>query len=131
MDLTGVITIGFVAAVLGWMIYSQLAAGKAIGKSAQKLREKIPELESTEKALVYCYSPNCPPCRNMTPHIDDLAKETGKVFKLDITRNMELAQAMGIRATPTTLVLDGGEVRKVLVGVKPRKLLEEALATDG
>jgi len=129
MDLTGVITIGFVAVVLGWMLYNKLAAGRAVGKSAEKLQEEIPELGSTDRALVYCYSPNCPPCRNMTPHIDKLAEETGKVFKLDITRNMELAQAIGIRATPTTLILDGGEIRKVLVGVKPPKLLKQELET--
>jgi len=105
MDLTGVLTITFVAAVLGWMLYNKLAAGRAVGKSAEKLREEIPELGSADRALVYCYS------------------------KLDITRNMELAQAMGIRATPTTLILDGGEIRKVLVGVKPPELLKQALET--
>lgn len=127
MDLTGMITIGFIAVVLGWMIYNQLASGRAVGKSARKLKEQIPGLDTTDRALVYCYSPNCPPCRNMTPHIDKLAEETGKVFKLDITRNMELAREIGIRATPTTLIVAGGEVRKVLVGVKNPGLLKEML----
>ncbi len=127
MDLTGVLSIGFVALVLGWMFYNKLAAGKTAGKSAEQLREQIPGLETADRALVYCYSPSCPPCRNMTPHIDRLAEETGKVFKLDITRNMELARSIGIRATPTTLVVAGGEIRKVLVGVKNPQLLREAL----
>jgi thioredoxin-like negative regulator of GroEL len=109
------------------MIYNQLASRRAVGKSAGKLAERIPGLDRTDKALIYCYSPNCPPCRNMMPHIEKLAEETGKVFKLDISHNMELAHEIGIRATPTTLVVARGEFRMVLVGMKIRGLLKEML----
>lgn len=125
MDLTAVLTVGFVVAVLGLMLYSKLAAGKAVGKSVQVLQERIPELEHTDPCLVYCYSPGCGPCRNMTPHIDELAKQTGKVFKFDVSSHMDLAREIGIRATPTTLVVSGGEIRQVMIGARqPAQLLE-------
>ena len=125
MDLTAVITLAFVAAVLGLMLYGRLSAGKAVGRPVKSLLKEIPGLEHADPCLIYCYSPGCPPCRSMTPHIDKLAGETGKVFKLDVSSHMELAREIGIRATPTTLVVSGGQIRKVIIGVKsPAQLLE-------
>jgi len=127
MDMTGVLTIGLVLVVLGWMIWNQRASGRMVGKSADRLRQEIPALEESDRALVYCFSPNCPPCRNMMPHIDQLAEETGRVFKLDITSHMDLAREIGIRATPTLLLVVEGEIRKVLVGAKPPAQLRDLL----
>jgi hypothetical protein len=38
------------------------------------------------------------------------------VFKLDIARNVGEARAIGIRVTPTTLLVEDGKVLKVLLG---------------
>ena len=129
MDLTAIVTIGFVLALLGWFLYMGHAARAAVGRSVSLLRQQIPELEDKEgPMLVYCYSPRCGPCRRMTPAMDRLADETGRVFKFDVSRNLELAQEIGIRATPTILLVTTGEVRQVLIGsqspAKLRQLLE-------
>lgn len=134
MDMTAVISIGFVVALLAWFFYMHHAAKAAIGRSVSLLREQIPELDGEGPMLVYCYSPRCGPCRNMTPVMEELARETGRVFKFDVTRDMETAQEIGIRATPTTLLIVAGEVREVLVGfqspAKLKRLLSEAGEAD-
>ena len=128
MDLTAILTVGFVVALLGWFLYMGHAAKAAVGRSVSFLRQQIPELDGDGPMLVYCYSPRCGPCRNMTPVMDQLARETGRVFKFDVSQNMELAQEIGIRATPTILLVAAGKVRQVLIGAqspaKLRQLLE-------
>jgi hypothetical protein len=52
----------------------------------------------------------------MTPRIDALRREYANLFKLDVGRHAAKARAMGIRATPTTLLIEHGKVLKALVG---------------
>jgi|AMFO01.1.fsa_nt_gi Thioredoxin domain-containing protein len=127
MDMTGMLTIAFVAAVLGWILYLRYAANAAVGRSVELLREQIPQLEGTGPMLVYCYRPNCGPCRSMTPVMEALAHETGQVFKFDVSRDLETAQKIGIRATPTILVVAAGEVREVLIGAQSPGRLKRLL----
>ncbi len=127
MDMTAIFTIVFVLAVLGWIFYLKHAAKAAVGRSVTLLRERIPELEEPGPLLVYCYSPNCRPCRSLTPVMERLAAETGRVFKFDVSQEMETAQKIGIRATPTILVVAAGEVREVLVGSQPPTRLRQLL----
>ncbi len=131
MDTTGMVTIGFVAGVLGWMGYLNYAARAAVGRSVRYLRERIPGLDGREPALVYCFSPRCGPCRSMTPVVEQLQQETGRVFKFDVSQDPELAVKMGIRATPTILVIAAGEVREVLVGAQSAARLRQLLEAAG
>ncbi len=128
MDATAIVTIGFVAALLGWFFYMGHTAKAAVGRSATLLSRKIPELDDKKgPVLVYCFSPKCGPCRRMLPVIDDLKEETGRVVKFDVTSDMALAQQMGIRATPTLLLVAGGQVQQVLIGAQPADKLRGLL----
>ena len=111
-----------------YLLYTVLGSKKAIGKSPSQLIQQFPDLaQNGEPALIYCYGPKCSACRSMAPNIDAVEKNTGRVFKLDISQNMELARALGIRAVPTTLVFKQGKISNSSLGFKSEKALTKML----
>jgi thiol-disulfide isomerase/thioredoxin len=116
----------FIYAVVGlavtWLLYVgylHIATRVSEGRSTQPLHGLIPELERHDgRALVYCYTPQCRPCRPMSREVDRLAEQGAPVFKLDIHAHPELAREFGIRATPTLIVIDNGVVSRMSLGVK-------------
>ena len=77
--------------------------------------------------LIYFYSPKCGPCRAMTPIIDRLAEGNPRVFKVDVTQDMETARAFNVRATPTTVLVREGRILDVVLGAKGQAQLERLL----
>lgn len=130
MDFTAIIVVSLIVLVVGTMLYGQYKAKRLEGQPATALVAAIPELSAIDPALVFCYSPTCAPCKNMLPGIDTLTKETGCVFKIDVSANLDLAREVGIRATPTTLLVRQGVVEKVLLGVKSQQTLRDLLEID-
>ncbi len=123
MDPAGIIVIAVLVLFFGWMAYQRQAAGRARGRTVETLTERFPKLAEPEPTLIFFHNPTCPPCRRMEPTIRELAEETGRVFSVDLSREPALAQSLGIHATPTTFVVSGGRVQKVIVGAaKERKL---------
>ena len=102
-----------------YVLYMQVATRAAEGRAAEPLYPLFPQLETVQgKALVYCYSPQCGPCRPMSKEVDALAADGAPVFKLDITRHPEVSRELGIRATPTLILIENGAVARMLLGVK-------------
>ena len=77
--------------------------------------------------MIYFYSPNCSPCRSMTPIVERLAQESDRVVKVDIQRDPETARAFHIRATPTTILVKQQRVLEVALGAKTEKQLQALL----
>ena len=77
--------------------------------------------------LIYFYSDHCPPCRQMAPIIDQLAEEHGNVEKVNISEDAEKTLLYGIRATPTTVLVNGKRIVHVMLGAKSRKQLKQLL----
>ncbi len=127
MDTTPFIVLSLVAAVIGLQLFFRYKALQSKGKSVSPLLSTIPQIDTKKPGLVYCYSPNCSPCKSMLPSINQLASENNNIHKLDIHQHLELARALGIRATPTTLLINNGEVTKVLLGAKSLNSLRKAL----
>ncbi|MCS7120163.1 MAG: thioredoxin [Nitrososphaerota archaeon] len=72
----------------------------------------------------------CAPCRMMSPIIDEMARDyAGKILfgKLNVDRNQEIASKYQIVSIPTLLVFRDGELVDRIVGVFPKRLLEERL----
>ena len=119
------LVLGLFAAYLLYMLFG---SRKAIGKSPSQLIEQFPDLiQSNDPALIYCYGPHCRACRSMAPNIDAVKNNTGRVFKLDISQNMELARQLDIRVVPTTLVFKKGKISNSMLGFKSKKALEKML----
>ena len=70
----------------------------------------------------------CGPCRMIAPHVEALADEyAGKVVvgKVNVDDNQDLATRFGIRAVPTLLLFQGGQVKETMVGMTGKKDLEK------
>ena len=77
--------------------------------------------------MVDFYATWCGPCKQLTPIVEQLAKDyTGKikVVKLDIDEAPGVASANGIMAVPTVILYKGGQEQVKFTGFRPRPVLE-------
>jgi len=78
--------------------------------------------------LYYFYHPRCGACRTMSLVIDDLmAGNPGKIEKINVAENREMTLSLGIRATPTTLLVKDNKINKAIIGARSYKILESLL----
>ena len=131
MSWAGYLVLAFVALSLGYLLWTGLSVRTVRGQSVAALEAVIPGLaEHRERAVVYCYSEYCGPCRKIGPHIDRLAADHPNLFKLDIARHHREARALGVRATPTILLVEDGKVMKALLGAGTVPSIEVFLRRD-
>jgi len=80
--------------------------------------------------LVDFWAAWCPPCRMLSPLVDELAREYAgrvKVGKLDVDQSPEVASRYGITSIPSLLVFQDGKVVAQRVGAVPREELRRWL----
>lgn len=80
--------------------------------------------------IVDCWAPWCGPCRAVAPTIDELAKSySGRITfgKVNVDDNPRVAQKFGIMSIPTLLFIKNGQLVEQLVGVVPKKTIEEKI----
>ncbi len=77
----------------------------------------------------------CGPCKMLTPIVEKLAGEfEGKltVYKLDVSKEQELASRYGVMSIPALIWFKGGEVVEQVVGLRNeeelKKLIDKQLA---
>ena len=87
-------------------------------------------LESGTPVLVDFTAAWCPPCRVMKPVLAELARERDdvRIVALDVDGDQRTAAEYGVLSMPTFILFkDGREVQR-LVGARPKRRLEAALA---
>ena len=105
-----------------------ISARKSKGKKVTGLQGKLKTLERNgSKGLVYFFSPGCRACKYQTPIIKELQSRHRNIFDIDISKDMQTARLFGIKATPTTILLENGMVKQVLLGVKQKEDLKAYL----
>jgi thioredoxin 1 len=111
----------FLALFFGFMLilrlYATIRSRRMHGRSFHRLKDGV----------VYFYSERCGACRLMKPEVEKL-KEKIKVLEVDVftEEGSKLAKEYGIMATPTTLVVRGGIIKRAFVGVvKAERILQE------
>jgi thioredoxin len=87
-------------------------------------------------AVIDFYADWCPPCHQLSPLVEEIAKEFhGKivVYKVDTGRERDLTQALGITNLPTLLYIPAKGSPKVTLGYIPKetivKTINEVLLT--
>ncbi len=58
------------------------------------------------------YQATCPPCRALEPHLERVATEYRdrlSVYRVDIDRDLSVAQRFKVRSIPTVLLVRGGK----------------------
>lgn len=124
----------FIYAVVGlsltwglYVAYMTLATRAAEGRSARPLFDALPQTTQQARSLVYCFSPQCAPCRPMSKEVDSLIAGGMPVFKLDISHHPQLSQELGIRATPTLILVEDGTVSRLYLGVRTAGFMRDLL----
>ncbi len=132
----------FMAAVCGALLLGgcSSSAEEKVGHVANSVQEtsdktfKKDVLSSTEPVLVDFYATWCPPCRKMSPIVDQVAEQFDgkiKVFKVDVDKNPLVSQALAIESIPTLVVFKNGQPVTASAGAIAKSelvaLLQEAL----
>jgi thioredoxin 1 len=86
--------------------------------------------EGTKPAIVDFYADWCAPCRQLSPMVEEIAKEyAGKivVYKVDTEKEKMLAQSLGISGLPTLLFIPANGKPRVSMGLIPKESLIKAV----
>lgn len=83
-------------------------------------------LKSSVPVLVDFWATWCPPCRMLSPVVDEIATEkagVAKVAKVNVDENQELARRFKVQSIPLLLFFKDGELKDQLLGAAPKKTL--------
>ncbi len=86
--------------------------------------------EGTKPAIIDFYADWCAPCRQLSPLVEQLAKEySGKlvVYKVDTEKETKLTQSLGISSLPTLLFIPAKGEPQAIVGALPKESLVKAV----
>jgi thioredoxin len=93
--------------------------------------------EGTKPVIIDFYADWCPPCRQLSPLVEEIAKEyEGKivVYKVNTDKEKALAQSLGITSLPTLLYISVKGKPQITLGLIPKeqivKTIKEILLTN-
>jgi len=81
-------------------------------------------IENPLPVIVDFWAEWCPPCKMITPILEEIAQEyDGKVVvcKVNVDENPAIAQKYGVRSIPTLLFIKGGEIKDQVIGAMPKQ----------
>ena len=88
------------------------------------------KFEGTKPAIIDFYADWCPPCRQLSPIVEEIAREyAGRidVYKVDTDKETALAQAIGITNLPTLLFIPAKGKPQTSLGAIPKESLVKAI----
>lgn len=98
---------------------------------AEKQSTSFRELINGETpVLIDFFATWCGPCHAYSPILQQLKKDEGdalRLVKIDVDRNQEICQKLGVTAMPTTIIFQNGEIKFRAAGVQSIGTLKAAL----
>src|SRR5579859_6634147 len=94
----------------------------------QNFQERV--LQAEQPVLLDCWATWCPPCRMLSPILDDLAQKYAgilQIAKLDVDANPTVQEMYGVMAMPTLILFKHGQPVLQMVGYRPKHQLEDIL----
>ena len=80
--------------------------------------------------LIDFYADWCPPCKRLTPIIEEISKEYAgkvKIIKINVDNNQDLAGKYGVRGIPAVFILKDGNKINEIVGLRSKSDYQNAL----
>lgn len=84
-------------------------------------------LKSEKPILIDFWATWCGPCMRQGPVVEELAEEGYAVGKVDVDRNMALAQQFRVVSIPTLILFKDGAEAQRFVGLTSKEELKSAL----
>lgn len=119
MSWIGYLVLASMLPLVGYLWWIRRVSRHIRGQSVAGLAVRFPPLGIGQgRAVIYCYRSGCAPCRQMAPFMEYLSAQYPALVRLDVEAEPEIACRLGIRATPTILLVEDGKVTEVLLGTQ-------------
>jgi thioredoxin 1 len=102
-----------------------MAAANIVTLTQENFAKEV--LQSATPVLVDFWGEWCPPCRAIAPILDELAEEYDgrvKIGKVNTEEQPSLAAEYGVKAIPTLLFFQQGQVADQIVGLHSKRDLK-------
>ncbi|KXZ39910.1 thioredoxin [Alkalithermobacter thermoalcaliphilus JW-YL-7 = DSM 7308] len=91
------------------------------------------EVENYEGLAVVDFFANwCGPCKMLAPVFESLSEEMQNVkfLKVDIDKDIQLAQRFNITSVPTMIVFKNGKVVDTIMGFRPKEMIKSQIESN-